>query len=469
MNKVHFVEYDEGELAYFPYTKRFFKINDKAKNLINCIVDGQRREETKELFHLSDEEYDKYYDNIHTRKIPKYDGENNNEAQTIKKQKILPRLVIHLSNTCNLRCVYCYANGGVYKSNEGLLTSKTLDKILDVFYRRFDVISSVQFFGGEPFLNIPILEEACRKIRKIDMERGYSTLFGVVTNGTILNQHIIELIKKYDLNVTISYDGFPSVNNISRIDANGNGTSEIILRNAKIMKKETQEPSTIEVTYNQYHVDQNVTPIDVVKHINKELPNTAIHLIPAGGSESDDFVVKDLGIFAKSVDDMFEAIKETNETEGAIQIPSYSLIERLLNGLSDKSYYGSSVICNAGLGTISVSIKGDVYPCFMFTDDEEMCLGNIFDDKLFDSDKYKKLTDKLNNFSVKDNNSECQNCFINTLCNGCLGLNSCRTGSPFKLSEELCQMFRDMTDRVLVDYVKYSEDVSKPDGISEMV
>lgn len=31
MNKVHFVEYDEGELAYFPYTKRFFKINDKAK------------------------------------------------------------------------------------------------------------------------------------------------------------------------------------------------------------------------------------------------------------------------------------------------------------------------------------------------------------------------------------------------------------------------------------------------------
>lgn len=235
------------------------------------------------------------------------------------------------------------------------------------------------------------------------------------------------------------------------------------------MKKETQEPSTIEVTYNQYHVDQNVTPIDVVKHINKELPNTAIHLIPAGGSESDDFVVKDLGIFAKSVDDMFEAIKETNETEGAIQIPSYSLIERLLNGLSDKSYYGSSVICNAGLGTISVSIKGDVYPCFMFTDDEEMCLGNIFDDKLFDSDKYKKLTDKLNNFSVKDNNSECQNCFINTLCNGCLGLNSCRTGSPFKLSEELCQMFRDMTDRVLVDYVKYSEDVSKPDGISEMV
>ena len=105
----------------------------------------------------------------------------------------------------------------------------------------------------------------------------------------------------------------------------------------------------------------------------------------------------------------------------------------------------------------------------MFTDDEKMRLGNIYDDNLFESDQFKDLMDKLTNFSIKDNNSVCQNCFINTLCNGCLGLNSCRTGNPFELSEEICGMFKQMTDRVLINYVKYIDYISMKNSIKKKV
>lgn len=54
---------------------------------------------------------------------------------------------------------------------------------------------------------------------------------------------------------------------------------------------------------------------------------------------------------------------------------------------------------------------------------------------------------------IKKINKDCRDCFINTLCNGCLGLNSFHSGDPLKLSQEICEMFREMTQSVLKNYV----------------
>ena len=101
-----------------------------------------------------------------------------------------------------------------------------------------------------------------------------------------------------------------------------------------------------------------------------------------------------------------------------------------------------------------MSTKGEVYPCFMFTDDQEMKFGNIYDENLFTSDRMVALKRRLNSFSVKKNNDVCKECFIRRLCNGCLGLNSFHSGSPFVLSNAVCKMFRDMTEEAVIGYTK---------------
>ena len=85
----------------------------------------------------------------------------------------------------------------------------------------------------------------------------------------------------------------------------------------------------------------------------------------------------------------------------------------------------------------------EIYPCFMFTDMEELKMGNVFDENVFESDKLNMILDKLIRFSIKDNNDECNNCIIKEICTGCLGLNSMNTGSPFKLSKESVKCKKD--------------------------
>lgn len=445
--KVHYVENEKIKVAFFPESKRFFRVNSQAIDLIEALVQKRKKEDILLEFKIDEEMYQKYCDNVFG--ISEKKENERDTALSGCTKKILRRLVIHLTNDCNMRCQYCYANGGLYGSDRDMMSKTTLDKVVNSFFNEFDIIEGIQFFGGEPLMNLPLLEYACKKISRVSQERGYKIGFGIVTNGTLIDNDFIDLVKKYDLQVTLSYDGHPKINDIMRIMEDGTGSSGIILKNAKALKKETGQPNTIEVTYNRHHVEQGISISEVVNHIYKEIPNTYVHLVPAGGSDKCDYSIENLGMFA---DSMHEIIKKKKDGQ-TDSMPMYSLAQRIFSALENQNTNIPN-ICDAGFGTISVSTKGNVYPCFMFTDNEDMCYGNVNDQNFFTSEVFNQVGSRLNAFSVKDNNPTCKECFIKSLCNGCLGLNSFHSGSPYVLSDKICNMFRDMTDQALLEYAE---------------
>lgn len=446
--RVHFISLDaEREIAYFPDTKRYFIINETGKAMLADIQAGTAFEELEQRYSLSKEELADYAASIEQLgAMPAEPVSCDSPHDPARAAKILRRLVIHLSNDCNLRCVYCYANGGVYASDSCLLSTEMLEKILDVFFSEFDEISAVQFFGGEPLLNIDLLEYACKRIRELNAARGTETRFGIVINGTLISERFISLVKEYKIGVTVSYDGDPLVNDRLRVYPNGQGATETILKKTKWLREETGEPGTIEVTYTRYHIEQGVSILDAVRHIQEELPGIGVHLVPAGGQEGADYTVQDRNIFADSVREICSNYRQQPET----QVLSYSLADRIFAALLHKDAPASRYICDAGFGTISVSVHGDVYPCFMFTDNDSLKLGNVAEPGLFQSERYREITKKIFEFSDKLANPKCKDCFINTLCSGCLGLNSFASGDPLLLSDEVCDMFRRMTEEALI-------------------
>lgn len=425
-------------LAYFPQSKRFFKVNDKAIALINNILEDKAEEDICKNFNINEEELELYRRKVNecnkAISCPRCGSEVNDD-------KVLGRLVIHLANGCNLRCVYCYANGGTYHSSAAMLTKNMVDRIIDKFYSRYNRIEGLQLFGGEPLLNMDVMEYACERFKEKDPDIN----IGIVTNGTLIDTKFIELAKKYQIHTTISYDGDFDVNNRLRVHENGNGTSEMVLTNAKRFKEETNLLDTIEATYTQYHQDSGVSVLAVIKHINEVLPDVPIHLVPAGGSEECEYILNDYKPFVDSIDDIFKEnlLNDKNDY-------TYSLMQRIIFGIVNRTP-GSSYICDAGVSTLSVSVNGDVYPCFMFTDMERYKLGNIEDDNLFFDDKFLSTLRELRSFSNKDENEECKNCYIKNICNGCLGLNAMNEDTDkYVMDIKSCDMSRRMTDRVLV-------------------
>ena len=438
--KIHFIEDGDILLAYFTDTQRFFAINPATKQLILSIINDEDENEILSKFQLSSEELVKFKDKLASYSLP----EKKPEVNSKKGERRLGKLVLNVSNMCNLRCKYCYANGGSYHSDEDLMTKEMAEKSLNKFYTFFDEIEIVQIFGGEPTMNMPVVRFICEYISERNSILGAATKIGLVTNGTLMTEEFIELVKKHDIQVTVSYDGEPKVNDLMRVYASGKGTSDVILNNVKRLREVTEQPTTIEVTYNQNHINSGVGIIDIIKFINNTVGNIPLHIVPAGGDTECYYVLNNRDEFIKSVDDVFQNSTNTN-------VYTYSLVQRIVTSLMTKK--SSKYICEAGLGSLTVSTKGDIYPCFMFTDDESLNYGNIEDADIFNSEKLRKGLKKLAQFN-KEENEQCKNCFIRKSCNGCLGINYLETGNVFTLSDVSCEMFRKMTERVILNIYK---------------
>lgn len=438
------VKNDES-VVFFPNSGRFFKTNKNGEKLIKHIAAGGEYDTLPNCISITPSEYVAYCKTIESYNCHQEVIKNENLSHNLK---ILDRLVIHVANDCNLRCIYCYAAGGAYGSHRGVASIEIIEKALDKFFGYFDVIRNIQIFGGEPLYNMGAINFICEYVHNISESRGIQIAIGIVTNGTLIDDEFIKLVKQYNINVTISYDGSREINNFTRPYVNGRGSSADILNKMIKLYEETCQPSTIEVTYTQHHINQQVSIIEILKKIHEILPSVMVHLVPVSGKETDEYTVQDLSIFGESVNQLFDENINPNKL-------SYSLMQRIIVGIANHTK-GNNHICSAGVGTLSVSIKGDVYPCFMFTDEDDLKLGNIKDDNLFESYTFQTKLAKLQEFSNKSLNVECSSCFMRKLCNGCLGLNANHKGDDFEINHKICEMYRDMAKQVIIQCVKHN-------------
>lgn len=439
---IHFIESENILLVYFPDTLRFFSINPITKDLITYIAENKDINFALKQFNLSKKQYVDFKNKLENyATMTKIQQSNNNE-------NVLNRLVLNISNTCNLKCRYCYADGGSYNSDESIMTREMAKLTLDKFYFFFNKINNIQIFGGEPLVNMPVVNFICKYVRNRDAVNKEKTIIGLVTNGTLMNSEFMKMVNKYDIQVTVSYDGNPKVNDIMRVYANGSGTSDIILNNIKMLKKNTNQPTTIEVTFNRNHIDNNIKIIDIIKFIYTTLGKIPLHIVPAGGKKDCFYALKNRNEFINSVDDIF-----LNSKNGITY--TYSLVQRIISSLVYKKDTGK-YICQAGIGTLSVSVNGYIYPCFMFTDNENVCMGNIKDKNIFHSETFFKIIKKFDSFN-KNENEKCKRCFISKICSGCFGMNYLENGKIFTLSDQYCEMSQKMTEKVILSLFKLSE------------
>lgn len=438
---IKIIEREKGILAYVPESMRFFEINKKTKYIIEALNDNIEDQVIIDVYNISKKELTTL-----KNQLSMLNKMNTNESEKEKRNNMpgLYKLVLNISNACNLRCRYCYANGGSYQSDEGIMSLEVCKDALDLFYEKFENISVIQLFGGEPLMNMPLVKYVCEYVRK----NKKNTQIGLVTNGTLINQEFIDLVKEYNIAVTVSYDGVPLVNDIMRVTVNGSGTSDVILSNIKKLYEQTGQPGTIEVTFNQKHIVNNVTIGDVLHFMRENVGNIPLHITAAGGDKSCDFVLEDRQAFVDSIDDIFD-------NPDKVPMYTYAIAAKMVTNLYKKER--TQYLCSAGLNALSVSIDGDVYPCFMFTDDKSLCMGNIYDDEFLKQDKFKNIQQRLIDFK-KENIPECKDCFMQKSCFGCLGINLLETGSVFHPSKESCDMYRQMMEQVIYRvYLKQKE------------
>ena len=123
------------------------------------------------------------------------------------------RLVILLSQRCNLACEYCFAHDA--HSNE-IIDKDTLSTAIQYVFsnpesgrKRFVFLG-----GGEPTVTWELLTWAIDQIR--ELSNGQEYRISIMTNGTLLSESRILWLKERNVHVGLSFDVLPDVKDAQR-------------------------------------------------------------------------------------------------------------------------------------------------------------------------------------------------------------------------------------------------------------
>ena len=148
---------------------------------------------------------------------------------------MLETYVIYVSNECNCQCTYCYLqNRDDTKEYTWEETKEYLDNIIK-YNKKF----VIEFLGGEPMLNFPLIKQSIEYLESIKEIMIPSYI--ITTNGTIIHDELIQLMKTYpQLKWMASMDGTPWMNQL-RITKDNKNTYNIVIQNFKRLKEELDD------------------------------------------------------------------------------------------------------------------------------------------------------------------------------------------------------------------------------------
>jgi uncharacterized protein len=139
-------------------------------------------------------------------------------------------LIVLPTEQCNFRCTYCYEDFSI-----GRMTPPTIQGVKRLIDRRADELAalSVSWFGGEPLLARPVVEEISEHI--VGVAAAHPDLHyeaDMTTNGYLLDTGTVERLGSLGIRrYQISLDGPQSLHDGTRVRAGGGGSFQQIWRN----------------------------------------------------------------------------------------------------------------------------------------------------------------------------------------------------------------------------------------------
>lgn len=339
-----------------------------------------------------------------------------------------------LTQSCNLRCTYCYGDGGEYGIG-GSMDEKTALQAVDWLIEQSGKVRKINigFFGGEPFMNFPLMKKVVeyskQRVNELDKKIGFT----VTTNATLLDDDKISFLKENNVHIVISIDGPKEIHDKQRPFAGGKGSYDVII--PKIKKLLEVIPDT-----RAHAVLVDDSKANIVKNTLQEMGFSKVSLIPASASLFD--YETGMAKQARKLNGLLEQMElEAKAWLTHIKNRDSEALEKLLSNtqlsLSILSFLHNQKkhhACGAGLKYVAISCSGDIYLCHRFVGLDKYKLGNVFTE-VFDREKYQE-----NPITQME---ECINCFAKYYCaGGCKHDNASSCDSGFKPSKDMCNIKR---------------------------
>ena len=139
-------------------------------------------------------------------------------------------LALVLYHRCNLRCRYCYTGRKFDRAMSLDVARKAVDFGLAHSTTGHLTLS---FFGGEPLLEIEAMQAVVSYAERRAQETSHSLAFSISTNGTLLDEHRLSLLRDHAFHVQVSIDGAAAAQNLTRPYEDGRPSHDHVTANLR--------------------------------------------------------------------------------------------------------------------------------------------------------------------------------------------------------------------------------------------
>lgn len=317
-------------------------------------------------------------------------------------------LIVKITGSCNLSCVYCYAAQYTRHLDDATMSIKTFERLLESLVDFPACASKVILHGGEPLLvGRPFLESICVLRERY---RVPTAPFALQTNATLISKGWAEFLVSHGIGAGVSLDGPRGLQDHQRPLKSGRGSYAMAIEGVRRLQEVGRKPMVAcvvtrdslpqsQAIYDDF-LRNGITAFDFLPCFELDLQTEAICGCAVSPAEFGAFMVE-----------VFDRWWADDNPEVHVR-----LINNVLAGVMG----GQPRLCQYS-GTcgffLSVNYDGEVYPCDLFIGLPEFRLGNIHEQsllQLWESETLARFRRQVSG--------------TRPMCAGCEWLTACRGG-----------------------------------------
>lgn len=366
-----------------------------TKQAFYSVLKGNRSDKESLWNHLADNRIltgqlmPKHKSMTHLRKIP------------------LKTLVLHVTQSCNLMCHYCYHSPkDWHKTPQLSMELAVAEKAVDFLFEQSGKLEDLVlvFFGGEPLLNFKLISNTITYADEKARKQGKRIEYAMTTNGTLLTDKTIRFIHDNKIGTTVSLDGTQKVHDRFRRFPDGSPSYNVILpKLKKFLGEKSPKPVVARVT---------------LARDAKNISKTLFHLLDLGFSEVGFAPVTtmdpDFQLGSGQMTHLLEQFQELSEMFINLALEDQFLGFTNLVDILVTLHEGEVKLypCGAGIGMFSVDPEGGLFLCQRLTNEPSAGMGDIFNGL-----DHKKL-EKFRQDALLDKKKDCNGCWAASICAG---------------------------------------------------
>jgi uncharacterized protein len=342
---------------------------------------------------------------------------------------------------CNETCVYCHASRANMDAVHTDMTTEIAEKAVDLALRSTSPFITIEFQGGEPLVNFPVVRHVCAYASDRARQLGKALQFTMVSNFSLMDDEKLEFLIAHRVQLCTSIDGPEALHNAQRKLP----TMDAHQRAATWIRKINRRYEAMGLDPTLYHVEALLTTTRDTLPLWKEVVDTYVGLgckalflrpiDPFGFADRTRLRVDYprsayLEFYRNAVDYMLALNKQ-----GVQVLERYAAIflTKILRGV-DPNFLDLRSPSGAGIGQLAYNYDGKVFTC-----DEGRMLHEMGDDRFLLGDVHTGYRALVGHDTVRsmvlasnlDGQPDCINCAYQPYCGTIPTFNYKNQGSIF--------------------------------------